>query len=221
MSDGNAKKARSKFTQAIAMISVTNYVTQLEQDWSPTLHCYKCEAELRLGLMTDAYDSLAMAKKCFRYNNAKAPYVIAYVYYLNGMICRLKGKNERALKMMDKARRRYAKKKLKSSLFSQTRNHLHLAGLHYDLGNLEQALKIWSRFLALIFKHSTDREERIMLIHTSLENIFMFKRDAKLFLQNGSVIAKKASRTFSQDFAVYQNSKYNSRFFSRKLLGEI
>ena len=209
MSDGNAKKARSKFIQVIAMISVTNCITQREQDWSPLLHCYKCETEIRLGLMSDANASWALAADCFHYTNAKFPYVIPYVCYLRGMMSRIEGKIENALKMMNRARKRSAKLKI-TFCFGQSRNYLHFAGLHYDIGNLERALAIWSRFFARLFKIHSEYEERIIFINTSLDNMFLFSKDKDAFLTHGSDIIKKVSRPFAQDFALYRNSKYLS-----------
>ena len=212
MSDGNAKKARSKFIQVIAMISVTNYITQREKDWSPILHCCKCETEIRLGLMLDATASWTIATDCFHYTNGTFPYVIPYVCYLKGMISRIEGKYENALKMMNRARKRSAKTGNTSTSFNllRSRNYLHFAGLHYDIGNLERALTIWSRFFARLFKIHSEYEERIIFINSSLANMFLFCEDKEAFLKHGSDIIKKVSRPFAQDFALYRNSRYLS-----------
>ena len=212
MSDGNAKKARSKFIQVIAMISVTNYITQQEKDWSPFLHCCKCETEIRLGLMQDANASLSIAADCFHYTNAKLPNLTPYVCYLKGMIYRIEGKCENALKMMNRARKRFAKTKINYATFDllRSRNYLHFAGLHYDIGNLERALIIWSRFFARLFKIHSEYEERIIFINSSLANMFLFCEDKEAFLKHGNDIIKKVSRPFAQDFALYRNSRYLS-----------
>ena len=217
MSDGNAKKARSKFIQVIAMISVTNYITQREKDWSPILHCCKCETEIRLGLMLDATASWTIATDCFHYTNGTFPYVIPYVCYLKGMISRIEGKYENALKMMNRARKRFSKTSYTYTIETYTtfdllwsRNYLHFAGLHYDIGNLERALTIWSRFFARLFKIHSEYEERIIFINSSLANMFLFCEDKEAFLKHGSDIIKKVSRSFAQDFALYRNSRYLS-----------
>lgn len=214
MSDGNAKKARSKFIQVIAMISVTNYITQREKEWTPILHCCKCETEIQLGLMLDAKASWTIATDCFHYTNGTFPYVIPYVCYLKGMMSRIEGKYENALKMMNRARKRFAKTSNNYTIFNllllRSRNYLHFAGLHYDIGNLERALTIWSRFFARLFKTHSEYEERIIFINTSLANMFMFSEDKEAFLKHGSDIIKKVSRPFAQDFALYRNSRYLS-----------